>query len=81
MAEAIGEVEKLGRIKETVWGQIKLYPKVVYNCSQMLSALPTTQVSVERMFSQLKLLLRDNRARLGPKLTEALLFMITNKCV
>ena len=43
--------------------------------------MPTTQVSVERLFSQLKLLRRENRAKIGSDLTEAILFIRANKLV
>ena len=67
----------------SVWDQIdgSDYPDEVRKVSSFVSALPTTQVTVERMFSQLKLVMRDNRARMGAKLIEALIFLRTNKCV
>ena len=44
----------------------------------LLSALPPTQVSVERLFSSLKILKSDRRNRLGEKLLNAMLFLRAN---
>lgn len=79
---ALLEVERLGRQKlPNVWDIIKSYPEIVQPVARVVSCLPSTQVSVERMFSHLKLVLRDNRARMGNDLTEAIVFLRTNKCV
>jgi len=45
----------------------------------LLSALPPTQVSVERLFSSLKLLKSYTRSRLGEKVLNAMLFLRANK--
>ncbi len=44
----------------------------------LLTALPPTQVSVERLFSALKNLKSDNRNRLGERLLDAMLFLRSN---
>jgi hypothetical protein len=44
----------------------------------LLSALPPTQVSVERLFSSLKILKSDHRNRLGEKLLNAMLLLRSN---
>jgi len=44
----------------------------------LLSALPPTQVSVERLFSALKILKSDHRNRLGEKMLNAMLFLRSN---
>jgi hypothetical protein len=76
------KVEQLGRLKlPNVWDIISRYPEVVQPVARMVSCLPSTQVSVERMFSHLKLVLRDNRARMGADLADAIIFLRTNKCV
>lgn len=50
------EVEKLGRMKaESVWSIIRQYPSDFQKVARLLSCLPCTQVSVERVFSHLKL--------------------------
>ena len=52
------KIEKLKRQKiKNVWEGINAYPEFLKPACQIVSALPSIQVSVERMFSQLKLLL------------------------
>jgi hypothetical protein len=48
------------------------------NVAAILSALPPTQVSVERLFSSLKILKSDHRNRLGEKLLNAMLLLRSN---
>jgi hypothetical protein len=45
----------------------------------VLSALPPTQVSVERLFSSLKIVKSDLRNRIGEKLVNSILFLRANK--
>ena len=79
---ALNEIERMGRTKgEDVWTMIDKYPKAVQPIARMVSALPTTQVSVERLFSHLKLVLRENRATMGADLADAILFLRTNRCI
>ena len=81
-AEALINVERLGRLQmPNVWSIISKYPLIVQPVSRIVSCLPCTQVSVERMFSHLKLVLRENRVRMGNDLTDAIVFMRTNKSV
>ena len=81
-AEALVDVERLGRLKlPNVWDIISKYPLIVQPVSRIISCLPCMQVSVERMFSHLKLVLRENRVRMGNELTDAIVFMRTNKSV
>ena len=76
------KIEKLGRQKiKNVWEGIDAYPEFLKPACQIVSALPSTQVSVERMFSQLKLLLRESRCRIKTELADAILFLRMNKCV
>ena len=73
---------ELGRVTaSSVWEVINMYPQNIRSTCRALAAIPTTQVSVERAFSQLKLIMRDNRASLKSDLTEALLFLRINKLV
>ena len=54
------KIEKLGQQKiKNVWEGIDAYPEFLKLACQLVSALPSTQVSVERMFFQLKLLLLE----------------------
>ena len=74
------KIEELGRVTaKSVWDIINMYPTRIQPACRALASIPTTQVSVERSFSQLRLLMRDNRASLKPDLTEALLFLRTKK--
>ena len=51
------KIEKLRRQKiKNVWEGIDAYPEFLKPVCEIVSALPSTQVFVERMFSQLKLL-------------------------
>ena len=55
------KIEKQGRQKiKNVWERIDAYPEFLKPACQIVSALPSTQVSDKRMFSQLKLLLQEN---------------------
>ena len=79
---ALVQVEKLGRLKkDNVFDIIECYPEIVKDTARVVSSLPSTQVSVERLFSQLKLILRDNRSRMEARLTDAILFLRTNKFI
>ena len=81
-AEAFVDVERLGRLKlPNFLGIISKNPLIVQPVSRIISCLQCTQVSVERMFSHLKLVLRENRARMGNELTDAIVFVRTNKSV
>jgi len=42
---------------------------IVQPVLRTISCLPCTQASVERMFSHLQLVLRENRVRIGSELT------------
>ena len=76
------KIEKLGRQKiKNVWEGIDAYPEFLKPSCHIVNALPSTQVSFERMFSQLKLLLRENRCRMKTELADAILFLRMNKCV
>ena len=75
------EVEKVRHLKERdIWSQILKFPVQIQPVLRLACALPSTQVSVERNFSPLKLL-RDIRAKMGLDLANSLLFLRVNKCV
>ena len=57
---------------------IKRYPIQLQEAAMVLTAIPPTQVSVERLFSALKILVSDLRASLGSDIIEAILFLRTN---
>jgi len=46
-----------------------------------LAALPPTQVTVERLFSAMKILLTDLRSKMKDDIVEAILFLKSNQCV
>ena len=53
---AIKKVEQMGRLKcNNVWEIIKMYPEPIREVARVVSAVPCTQVSVERLFSHLRL--------------------------
>ena len=77
----LADIERLGRVKgKNIWEIIDLYPEPIRPLARTVSSLPSTQVSVERIFSHLKLILRENRASMASDLAEAVLFLRTNKC-
>ena len=45
---------------------------------KFLSAMPVTQVSVERLFSSMKFILSDHRASMKQDLLDAILFLRAN---
>ena len=69
------EVGKVRHLEEReIWSQILKFPVQIQPTLRLACALPSTQVSVERNFSQLKLLLKDNRAEMGSDLANACSF-------
>ena len=64
--------------KRDVWDVISSYPTAVRPCSLALVALPVTQVSVERLFSAIRLLLSDLRYWLMQDAVEAMFLLRTN---
>ena len=64
------KIEGLGRVTaNSIWDVIDLYPMQIQPACHTLATIPTTQVLVERCFSHLRLLIRDNRASLMSDLT------------
>lgn len=55
------------------------YPVDLQPVALLLSALPPTQVSVERLFSALKFIRSDRRNRMGERLLNSILFLKANK--
>nr|XP_057906399.1 uncharacterized protein LOC131103824 [Doryrhamphus excisus] len=80
VTDAVHEMKNLGRLKgKDVWSIIGKYPAAVQTTSLALAALPTTQVSVERLFSAMKLLLTDLRSRMKEDIVEAMLLIRSNE--
>ena len=53
----------------------KIYPDVIGDVALTVTALPPTQVSVERLFSALKFTKSDLRSSMKEDLVEAILFL------
>ena len=81
-AEALIDVKRHGRLKlPNVWDIISKYSLIAQLVSRIIRYLPCTQVSIESMFSHLKLVLRENRVRMSNELTDAIVFTWINKSV
>lgn len=68
----------MGRVKTSPFVAAEAYPNGLKPAAMTLTAMPVSQVSVERLFSGLKFLLSDQRASMKADLVEALLFLRTN---
>ena len=65
--------------KSDVWKAIdEHYPECIKSAARVILAMPPTQVSVERLFSSLKILKSDRRNRLKADLLDAMLFLRSN---
>lgn len=77
--QALNEVEKIDRSSNmNVTQAIPYYPEIVKNVAYTVTALPPTQVSVERLFSALRFIRSDLRASMKEDLVEAILFLRSN---
>jgi hypothetical protein len=73
------EVEEYDRSsKLTMLEVIPAYPEIVKPAAMTVTAMPPTQVSVEQLFSALKIITSDIRASMKEDLAEAILFPRTN---
>ena len=72
-------MERLGRLKaDSVWKIIDTLDEPLLTTAKILSAMPVTQVSVERLFSSMKFILSDHRASMKQDLLDAILFLRAN---
>ena len=55
-----------------------MYPEDLREVAALSVAMPPTQVSVERLFSSLKIFKSDRRSRLKEDILNALLFLKSN---
>ena len=79
LLDPVRQIKQLGRLKGTdIWGVISSYPNEIRNECFDISALPVTQVSVERLFSAMRILLSDLRSRLKSDIVDAILFLKNN---
>ncbi|KAL4091294.1 hypothetical protein QTP88_026003 [Uroleucon formosanum] len=58
-----------------IWTKLKKKYPLMYECAMVALALPTTQVTMERLFSSLKCILNDQRNRMNPSLLEDIMVL------
>lgn len=76
--EGLKEIEKYDRLsKLNVEDAIAIYPEIIRNAARSVTAMPPTQVSVERLFSTLKIIKTDLRSSMKDDLAEAILILRT----
>ena len=64
--EALKYVLSVSRMKtKTVFEAIEMYPEPVKEMCAVLSSMPVTQVTVERLFSAMKIIMADQRSVMG----------------
>ena len=74
----IEKMIEIGRLKgETVWDVIKQLEEPLLTTAKILSAMPVTQVSMERLFS-LQFILSDQRLSMTQELLESILYLHAN---
>ncbi|KAM7165993.1 uncharacterized protein RBU57_007033 isoform 2-T2 [Macrochelys suwanniensis] len=72
-------MEAIGRLKvKSVFEAIHSYPHRIQAACRIASSMPTTQASVERLFSALKLILNDLRQAMKDDLIAAIIFYRMN---
>ena len=78
---ALTDMENIDRSsKVTVMDAISRYPSILQKVAYIVTALPSTQVSVERLFSALRIIRSNLRTSMKEDLLEAILFLRTNGC-
>ena len=78
---ALTDMENIDRSsKVTVMDATSRYPAILQKVAYTVTALPSTQVSVERLFSALRIIRSDLRTSMKEDLLEAILFLRTNGC-
>ena len=78
VTSSIEKMERLGRLKaDSVWKIIDTLDEPLLTTAKILSAMPVTQLSVER-FSSIKFILSDHRANIKQDLLDAILFLRAN---
>ena len=66
--------------KVPVTDAISRYPSILQKVAYTVTALPSTQVSVERLYSALHIIRSDLRTSMKEDLLEAILFLRMNGC-
>ena len=78
---ALTDMENIDRSsKATVMDAISRYPAILQKVAYTVTALPATQVSVEKLFSALRIIRSDLKTSMKEDLLEAILFLRTNGC-
>ena len=76
---ALKEMESFNRTsKKSVQDVIPVYPELIRKAAIAVTGLPPTQVSVERLFSALRIIKSDLRGNLKEDLIETILFLRSN---
>ena len=79
VTSSIEKMERLGRLKaDSVWKIIDTLDEPLLTTEKILSAMPVTQVSIERLFPSMKFILSDHRASMKQDLLYAILFLRAN---
>ena len=79
LQEDFEKVRLLPRMKtKTAFDAINSFPQQLQSAALALTAMPVTQVSVERLFSALRFIVSDSRASMKQDLVEAILLLRTN---
>ena len=79
VTSSIEKMERLGRLKaDSGWKIIDTLNEPLLTTAKILSAMPVTQVSVERLFSSIKFSLSDHQASMKQDLLDAILFLRAN---
>ena len=79
VTSSIEKMKRLSRLKaDSVWKIIDTLDEPLLTTAKILSAMPVTQVSLERLFSSMKFILSDHRASMKQDLLDAILFLRAN---
>jgi hypothetical protein len=71
--------KKLMKARLPIWELIsKEFPEELKEVALLLVGMPPTQVSVERLFSSLRILKTDHRNRLGEDILNSMMFLRSN---
>ena len=75
----IKEMIEIGQLKgETVWDVNTGLKELLLTMAKILSSMPVTQVSVERLFFSIKFIMNDQRSLMTQELLEVILFLRAN---
>jgi len=78
---ALTDMENIDRSsKVTVMDAISRYPSILKKVAYTVTTLPSTKVSVKRLFSALRIIRSDLRTSMKQDLLEVILFLCTNDC-